>query len=207
MARFFRNTNCHFQRVVGGGHGENMGHAEFALHGSSHVMWFKASLLLSMVLSPADIRGVTSVSQLEQLNKRYWYVCQDFTECKYPHQPKRFPEIMMCLPEIRCIAGKSPQKSLLSFTNHSDATVLYWKPQSYVSGKLVNIPLEQLPLLFKAVLHSCKSSLNGTYRSTGSSPCPPKGTAPANWGPAMTRMSSISTKVPWRPSFAEAERG
>lgn len=45
-------------------------------------------------------------------------------------------------------------------------------------GKLVNIPLEQLPLLFKAVLHSCKSSLNN-YR-TSSSPCVTKGTAPAN---------------------------
>lgn len=54
-----------------------------------------------------DIRGLTNVTQLEQLNKRYWYVCQDYTEYKYPHQPKRFPEIMMCLPEIRCIAGKS----------------------------------------------------------------------------------------------------
>ncbi|XP_050972598.1 nuclear receptor subfamily 6 group A member 1-A isoform X1 [Labeo rohita] len=96
-----------------------------------------------------DIRGLTNVTQLEQLNKRYWYVCQDYTEYKYPHQPKRFPEIMMCLPEIRCIAGK-----------------------------LVNIPLEQLPLLFKAVLHSCKSSLNN-YR-TSSSPCVTKGTAPAN---------------------------
>ncbi|KAL0186459.1 hypothetical protein M9458_018129, partial [Cirrhinus mrigala] len=50
------------------------------------------------------IRGLTNVTQLEQLNKRYWYVCQDYTEYKYPHQPKRFPEIMMCLPEIRCIA-------------------------------------------------------------------------------------------------------
>ncbi|GAA6093381.1 nuclear receptor subfamily 6 group A member 1-A isoform X1, partial [Tachysurus ichikawai] len=95
------------------------------------------------------IRGLTNVAQLEQLNKRYWYVCQDYTEYKYPHQPKRFPEIMMCLPEIRCIAGK-----------------------------LVNVPLEQLPLLFKAVLHSCKSSLN-TYRSN-SSPCVTKGSAPAN---------------------------
>lgn len=54
-----------------------------------------------------DIRGLSNVSQLEQLNKRYWYVCQDYTEYKYPHQPKRFPEIMMCLPEIRCIAGKA----------------------------------------------------------------------------------------------------
>ncbi|XP_065818018.1 nuclear receptor subfamily 6 group A member 1-A [Labrus bergylta] len=87
-----------------------------------------------------DIRGLSNISQLEQLNKRYWYVCQDYTEYKYPHQPKRFPEIMMCLPEIRCIAGK-----------------------------LVNVPLEQLPLLFKAVLHSCKSSLT-SYR-TGPSPC------------------------------------
>merc|ERR1719354_1045634 len=86
-----------------------------------------------------DVRGLGSVSQVEQLNKRYWYVCQDLTESKYPHQPKRFPEIMMYLPEIRCIAGK-----------------------------MVNIPLEQLPLLFKAVLHSCKSSVGNL--STVSSP-------------------------------------
>ncbi|MGH0114648.1 UNVERIFIED_CONTAM: hypothetical protein FKN15_031790 [Acipenser sinensis] len=77
-----------------------------------------------------DIRGLTNVSQLEQLNKRYWYVCQDYMEFRYPHQPKRFPELMMCLPEIR-----------------------------YIAGKMVNVPLEQLPLLFKAVLHSCKSSI------------------------------------------------
>ncbi|KAI4587572.1 hypothetical protein MJG53_005359 [Ovis ammon polii x Ovis aries] len=67
-----------------------------------------------------DIRGLTSASQLEQLNKRYWYICQDFTEYKYTHQPNRFPDLMMCLPEIR-----------------------------YIAGKMVNVPLEQLPLLFK----------------------------------------------------------
>ncbi|XP_053138115.1 nuclear receptor subfamily 6 group A member 1 isoform X2 [Hemicordylus capensis] len=78
-----------------------------------------------------DIRGLTNASPLEQLNKRYWYVCQDFMEFKYPHQPGRFPDLMMCLPEIR-----------------------------YIAGKLVNVPLEQLPLLFKAVLHSCKASLS-----------------------------------------------
>uniref|UniRef100_H3BH35 Nuclear receptor subfamily 6 group A member 1 n=1 Tax=Latimeria chalumnae TaxID=7897 RepID=H3BH35_LATCH len=76
-----------------------------------------------------DIRGLTNVSQLEQLNKRYWYACQDYTEYKYSHQPKRFPELMMCLPEIR-----------------------------YIAGKMVNVPLEQLPLLFKAVLHSCQTT-------------------------------------------------
>lgn len=37
------------------------------------------------------------------------------------------------------------------------------------AGKLVNVPLEQLPLLFKAVLHSCKSSLS-SYRAS-LSPC------------------------------------
>ncbi|XP_048368531.1 nuclear receptor subfamily 6 group A member 1 isoform X2 [Sphaerodactylus townsendi] len=78
-----------------------------------------------------DIRGLTNASQLEQLNKRYWYVCQDFMEFKYPHQPNRFPDLMMCLPEIR-----------------------------YIAGKMVNVPLEQLPLLFKAVLHSCKASMS-----------------------------------------------
>ncbi|KAM5259003.1 nuclear receptor subfamily 6 group A member 1 isoform 1-T1 [Hipposideros larvatus] len=77
-----------------------------------------------------DIRGLASASQLEQLNKRYWYICQDFTEYKYTHQPNRFPDLMMCLPEIR-----------------------------YIAGKMVNVPLEQLPLLFKVVLHSCKTSV------------------------------------------------
>lgn len=28
-------------------------------------------------------------------------------EFKYPHQPNRFPDLMMCLPQIRYIAGKS----------------------------------------------------------------------------------------------------
>lgn len=60
----------------------------------------------------SDIRGLSNVSHLEQLNKRYWYVCQDFTEYKFPHQPKRFPEIMMCLPEIRCIAGETSVRHL-----------------------------------------------------------------------------------------------
>ncbi|KAL0965102.1 hypothetical protein UPYG_G00276840 [Umbra pygmaea] len=96
-----------------------------------------------------DIQGLTNVSQLDQLNKRYWYVCQDMTEYKHPHQPKRFPEIMMCLPEIR-----------------------------HIAGKLVNVPLEQLPLLFKAVLHSCKSSINN--HRAGSTPCLTTGPVPGN---------------------------
>ncbi|CAJ0944591.1 unnamed protein product [Ranitomeya imitator] len=58
-----------------------------------------------------DIQGLSSISQLEQLNKRYWYVCQDFTEYRYPHQPNRFRDLMMCLPEIRYIAGKYPATS------------------------------------------------------------------------------------------------
>ncbi|KAM3912381.1 nuclear receptor subfamily 6 group A member 1 isoform 1-T1 [Leptodactylus fuscus] len=77
-----------------------------------------------------DIQGFSSSAQLEQLNKRYWYVCQDFTEYRYPHQPSRFADLMMCLPEIR-----------------------------YISGKLLHVPMEQLPLLFKAFLHSHKTSI------------------------------------------------
>lgn len=63
------------------------------------------NFLISCVVFFPDIRGLTSASQLEQLNKRYWYICQDFTEYKYTHQPNRFPDLMMCLPEIRYIAG------------------------------------------------------------------------------------------------------
>uniref|UniRef100_A0A8C5QBX8 Nuclear receptor subfamily 6 group A member 1 n=1 Tax=Leptobrachium leishanense TaxID=445787 RepID=A0A8C5QBX8_9ANUR len=78
-----------------------------------------------------DIPGLSSASQLEQLNKRYWFVCQEFTECRFPHQHTRFSDLMMCLPEVR-----------------------------YIAGKLVNVPMEQLPLLFKALLHSCKSNVS-----------------------------------------------
>ncbi|KPP70420.1 nuclear receptor subfamily 6 group A member 1-A-like [Scleropages formosus] len=96
-----------------------------------------------------DIQGITGVSQLEQLNKRYWYACQDLTERQYPHQPGRFPELMVCLPEIRCIAGK-----------------------------MVNIPLEQLPMLFKAVLHSSRGS--STSFAPETSPCLAVGFAPGS---------------------------
>ncbi|XP_073446818.1 nuclear receptor subfamily 6 group A member 1 isoform X2 [Dendrobates tinctorius] len=79
-----------------------------------------------------DIQGLSSISQLEQLNRKYWYLCQDFIEYRYPHQPSRFSDVMMCLPQIRVIAGK-----------------------------LLNVPLEQLPLLFKAFFHSCKTGAQG----------------------------------------------
>lgn len=64
-------------------------------------------------LPPPDIRGLTNTAQLEQLNKRYWYACQDFMEFRHPHQPSRFPDLMMCLPEIRYIAGEArPRRAL-----------------------------------------------------------------------------------------------
>ncbi|XP_030625757.1 nuclear receptor subfamily 6 group A member 1-B [Chanos chanos] len=96
-----------------------------------------------------DISGLACPAQLDQLNKRYWYVCQDLTEYKHPQQPKRFPELMMCLPEIRCIAGK-----------------------------MVNVPLEHLPLLFKAVLHSCRTNQN--HLRANSAPLPTSGCSPDN---------------------------
>ena len=109
----------------------------------------------------SDIRGLSNVSHLEQLNKRYWYVCQDYSEYKYPHQPKRFPEIMMCLPEIRCIAGEPRRGARLL----GDGRASLAKGARVFAGKLVSVPLEQLPLLFKAVLHSCRSSLS-SFRSS-----------------------------------------
>ena len=83
---------------------------------------FTAWLCLFICIA-ADIRGLSNTSQLEQLNKRYWYVCQDYTEYKYPHQPKRFPEIMMCLPEIRCIAGKASKYWAVHWALH-----FWWNP-------------------------------------------------------------------------------
>uniref|UniRef100_A0A672PAK8 Nuclear receptor subfamily 6 group A member 1-B-like n=1 Tax=Sinocyclocheilus grahami TaxID=75366 RepID=A0A672PAK8_SINGR len=74
---------------------------------------------------------VCNTSTLEQLSERYWSVCRDLTERLHPRRPKRFSEIITCLSEIR-----------------------------YTSGKMMAIPLEQLPLLFKAVLYSCTTNQN-----------------------------------------------
>ncbi|XP_078687543.1 nuclear receptor subfamily 6 group A member 1-like isoform X2 [Branchiostoma floridae x Branchiostoma belcheri] len=74
-----------------------------------------------------DVKNLRDAELIESVNKRFWYACQDYIEAQYPHQPARFRELMMCLPEIR-----------------------------YVTSKILDIPIEHLPLLFKAIMHSCK---------------------------------------------------
>uniref|UniRef100_A0A8C4QIX5 Nuclear receptor subfamily 6, group A, member 1b n=1 Tax=Eptatretus burgeri TaxID=7764 RepID=A0A8C4QIX5_EPTBU len=89
-------------------------------------------------LSPEELACMKVIALLNQgetvqekggavasINKRYWMLCQEFIEGGRPSP--RFPDLMVCLPEIR-----------------------------YVAAKMVSIPLEQLPVMLKAVLHSCK---------------------------------------------------
>uniref|UniRef100_UPI00358E9DA6 nuclear receptor subfamily 6 group A member 1 n=1 Tax=Myxine glutinosa TaxID=7769 RepID=UPI00358E9DA6 len=105
-------------------------------------------------LSPEELACMKVIALLNQevpglgavasINKRYWMLCQEFIEGRQGgggggmpgvrgattvggRPSPRFPDLMVCLPEIR-----------------------------YVAAKMVSIPLEQLPVMLKAVLHSCK---------------------------------------------------
>ncbi|XP_048022524.1 nuclear receptor subfamily 6 group A member 1-B [Megalobrama amblycephala] len=89
------------------------------------------SCLKTVTLLNQDVAGLCNTPMLEQLSERYWSVCRDLTEQLHPHRPKRFSDIITCLSEIR-----------------------------HTSGKMMAVPLEQLPLLFKAVLYSCTTNQN-----------------------------------------------
>ncbi|XP_051960059.1 nuclear receptor subfamily 6 group A member 1-B [Xyrauchen texanus] len=89
------------------------------------------SCLKTITLLNQDTAGLCNTPTLEQLSERYWRVCRDLTEQLHPHRPKRYSDIITCLSEIR-----------------------------HTSGKMMAIPLEQLPLLLKAVLYSCTTNQN-----------------------------------------------
>ncbi|KAG7280028.1 hypothetical protein CRUP_013575 [Coryphaenoides rupestris] len=71
-----------------------------------------------------DIRRLTNVSQLEQLNKRYWYGVPGLHRVQVPAPAQTLPR------------------------DHDDVS----RRSAWHRTKLVNVPLEQLPLLFKAGL-------------------------------------------------------
>eukprot|EP00062_Callorhinchus_milii_P003483 gi/632940872/ref/XP_007885551.1/ PREDICTED: nuclear receptor subfamily 6 group A member 1-like [Callorhinchus milii] len=81
-----------------------------------------------------DTKGFSNVAHLEQLKKCYLNVCQEYTASQYPGQPTRFVDLMACLTMIHNI-----------------------------SGKLLGIPLHQLPLLLKVILHSFKAVLTDNW--------------------------------------------
>ncbi|XP_077968662.1 nuclear receptor subfamily 6 group A member 1-like isoform X2 [Styela clava] len=97
-----------------------------------------------------DIKGLQEVDQIEEINKRYWYACQRFTELRAMERnidgisgggAGRFRDLMLCLPEIR-----------------------------YVAGKMLNTDIAKLPLLFKAILHTCKLQRIQSTRQNGAEP-------------------------------------
>ena len=78
-----------------------------------------------------DIKGLQEVEKVEEINKRYWFACQRYVEFRAAGDrlnstssagsgSLRFREIMLCLPDVRCVAGK-----------------------------LLNCDISKLPLLFK----------------------------------------------------------
>lgn len=61
------------------------------------------------------MNGLQEVEQVEEINKRYWYACQRFTELRALERNSdrpngvgatRFRDLMLCLPEIRLMARK-----------------------------------------------------------------------------------------------------
>ena len=93
-----------------------------------------------VAFSPTDIKGLQQVDKVEDINKRYWYACQRFTELRAMERSAgrldangtttpvsngaaRFRDLMLCLPEIRCVAGK-----------------------------MLNTDVDKLPLLFKVCI-------------------------------------------------------
>lgn len=89
------------------------------------------SCLKTIMFLNRDTAGLCNTPVLEQLSERYWSVCRHLTERLHPLRHKRFNDIITCLSEIR-----------------------------HISGKMMSLPLEQLPLLLKAVLYSCTTNQN-----------------------------------------------
>lgn len=145
-------------------------------------MFHCSSLMIFPYVCP-DIRGLTNVTQLEQLNKRYWYVCQDYTEYKYPHQPKRFPEIMMCLPEIRCIAGEFARQAqfFLSFVKLFSGKKLRCSPLVFQGSWSTSLWSSS-----RCCLRQYCTPVSQVWATTGQAPppawqrAPPQPTSPAS---------------------------
>ena len=83
----------------------------------------------------ADIKGIQEVEKVEEINKKYWCASQRYIEMRAVERSSgnrnnpasfasagslRFREIMLCLPEVR-----------------------------HVAGKMINCDVTKLPLLFK----------------------------------------------------------
>nr|XP_018671659.1 nuclear receptor isoform X1 [Ciona intestinalis] len=127
-----------------------------------------------------DIKGLQEVERVEEINKRYWYACQRYTELRAMERnagrsdassnaaasgASRFRDLMLCLPEIR-----------------------------YVAGKMLNTDVTKLPLLFKAILHTCKlqklqsSQLIGRHQNdAGGTSTPPSPTSSPTQPPRTVR--------------------
>ncbi|XP_059381497.1 nuclear receptor subfamily 6 group A member 1-B-like [Carassius carassius] len=98
------------------------------------------SCLKTITLLNQDLAGLCNTSMLEQISEHYWSICRDLTERFHSRRPKRFSEIITCLSEIR-----------------------------HTSGKMMAVPLEQLPLLLKAVLYSFTTNQNPWLTSSSTS--------------------------------------
>ena len=96
-----------------------------------------------------DIKNLENPIAVEQINKTYWYKTQAWIEMRYKFktqnenkdmsqqqrnellesQQQRFRQLMLCLPEVRSIAGR-----------------------------LQELHLDKVPLILKALLHTIKIS-------------------------------------------------
>ena len=92
-----------------------------------------------------DIKNLENPIAVEEINKTYWYKTQAWIEMRYKfkmqsvdkntlnqqlnQEQQRFRQLMLCLPEVRSIAGR-----------------------------LQELHLDKVPLMLKALLHTIKVS-------------------------------------------------
>ena len=92
-----------------------------------------------------DIKNLENPIAVEEINKTYWYKTQAWIEMRHKfkvqnidknqmqllenQQQQRFRQLMLCLPEVRSIAGR-----------------------------LQELHLDKVPLMLKALLHTIKLS-------------------------------------------------
>ena len=92
-----------------------------------------------------DIKNLENPIAVEEINKTYWYKTQAWIEMRYKfkmqnidknslnqqlnQEQQRFRQLMLCLPEVRSIAGR-----------------------------LQELQLDKVPLMLKALLHTIKVS-------------------------------------------------
>ncbi|CAM9227207.1 unnamed protein product, partial [Lampetra planeri] len=77
--------------------------------------------------------GISDPATLERLSRCYWFACQEFVQ-----------------------GSHSPDTTVTHLHHHHIHHIIHHHLHHLLFGRLMAMPSEYLPLLLKAVLHSCR---------------------------------------------------